>query len=71
MKDFSPHAILRHPSTPDETVERLIRDSLISSKGEGPVVLLIEPPLPWTRKAGPSLPKRWPVFERREAPTSR
>ena len=43
MKDFYPHAILRDPLTSDETVEGLIRDSLTSSNGEGPVVLLIDP----------------------------
>ena len=70
MKDFSPHAILRHPSTPDETVERLIKDSLISSKGEGPVVLLIEPPFPPTRRGERSLPASWPVSAKRAGPTS-
>ena len=65
MKDFSPHAILRHPSTPDETEERLIKDSLISSKGEGPVVLLIEPPLPLTRKGGRLSHDSWPVSAKR------
>ncbi len=62
MKDFSPHAILRSPLTPDETVEGLIQDSLISSNGEGPVILLIEPVLP-TPKDDPSSQGRWPVFE--------
>ncbi len=62
MRDFSPHAILRYPSTPDETVERLIKDSLMSSKGEGQVVLLIEPPLPLTRKGGRLSHASWPAL---------
>ena len=64
MKDFSPHAILRSPLTPDETVEGLIQDSLISSNGEGPVVLLIDPLPSPTQKEPPSSQERWPVFER-------
>ena len=62
MKDFSPHAILRSPLTPDETVEGLIRDSLASSNGEGPVILLIEP-LSLAPRDEPSSLKPWPVFE--------
>jgi hypothetical protein len=62
MKDFRPHAILRSPLTPDETVEGLIRDSLASSNGEGPVILLIDPPSP-TPKDEPSSQGRWPVLE--------
>ncbi len=50
MKDFSPHAILRPPSIPDEEVENLIRLSLTSLGHVAPVVLLIEPPGPWTRR---------------------
>ena len=61
MKDFSPHAILRSPLTSDEDVEGLIRDSLASSNGEGPVILLIEPLSP-TPRGEPSSQERWPVF---------
>ncbi len=63
MTDFSPHAILRSPLTPDETVERLIQDSLTSSNDEDPVVLLIEPPSP-TQKDEPSSLGRWRELER-------
>ena len=63
MKDFSPHAILRSSLTSDEDVEGLIRDSLTSSNGEGPVVLLIEPPLP-TQKVEASLQDSWLAFEK-------
>ena len=63
MKDFSPHAILRSPLTPDETAERLIQDALIRRGGKGPVILLIEPVLP-TRKGERSSPERWRAFER-------
>jgi len=63
MKDFYPHAILRDPLTSDETVEGLIRDSLTSSNGEGPVVLLIDPLSP-TQKDEPSSLERWRESER-------
>jgi hypothetical protein len=59
MKDFSPHAILRSPLTPDETVEGLIRDSLTSSNGEGPVFLLIDPLPSPTQKDEPSSLGQW------------
>ena len=62
MKDFSPHVILRSPLTPAETVEGLIRDSLTSSGGEGPVVLFIDPLSP-TWRVEPSSQRRWPVLE--------
>jgi hypothetical protein len=61
MKDFYPHAIWRSPLTPDSTVEGLIR-GLISSNGEGSVILLIDPLSP-TQKDEPSSLGRWPVFE--------
>ena len=63
MKDFYPHAILRDPLTSDEDVEGLIQDSLNSSNGEGPVILLIEPPSP-TLRDGPSWLGRWLASEK-------
>ena len=63
MKDFSPHAILRSPLTSDEEAEQLLQNSLTSLSGEGPVVLLIEPPLE-TQKVEASLQDSWPVFEK-------
>ncbi len=63
MKDFSPHAILRDPSIPDEEVEELI--SLTSSEAEGPVVLLIDPPLSPTPRGGRSSQKPWPALGKR------
>ena len=69
MKDFSPHVILRHPSTSDEEVEHLI--NLTSSRRGGPVILLIEPPFSPTPRGEHSLPARWPVSERPEKPTAR
>ena len=72
MKDkFYPHAILRHPSTSDEEVWRLIKSSLISLKRGGRVILLIEPALPWTRREGRLSHASWPVLGKRVAPTSR
>ncbi len=62
VKPRSPHVILRSPLTPDSTVEGLIRDSLASSNGEGPVILLIEPCLEHPRDQASSQ-RRWPVFE--------
>ena len=62
MKDFSPHAILCDPLTPDSTVEGLIRDSLASSNGEGPVILLIEPCSEPPRDQASSQ-RPWPAFE--------
>ena len=50
MEDFSPHDVSYHPLTPEETVERLLEDSLTSLRGEGPVVLLIDPLPPLTPK---------------------
>ncbi len=64
MKDFSPHAILRSPLTSDSTVEGLIRDSLASSNGEGPVFLLIDPLPSPTQKDEPSSLGRWRELER-------
>ncbi len=58
MKDFSPHAILRSPLTPDETVERMIKDALSRRGGKGPVILLIDPPPP-TRKGERSWSDEW------------
>ena len=70
MKDFSPHAILRSPLTPDETVEGLIQDSLNSSNGEGPVILLIEPCFEHPKDQASSQ-RRWPAFEKLAGRTSR
>ena len=61
MKDFSPHAVLKHPSISDEEVERLLNS--ISSRRGGPVVLLLDPPLSPTPRDGKSSQKPWPVSE--------
>ena len=71
MKDFSPHAILRPPSIPDEEVENLIRLSLTSLGCTAPVALLIEPPGPWTQRDEPSLQEPWPVFVKSAGQMSR
>ena len=63
MKDFSPHAILRSDLTSDEEVERLIEDALIRRGGEGPVILIIDPPFRPTRKDEPSSHGQWPSVE--------
>ncbi len=72
MTDFSPHAVLRHPSIPDEEVWDLI--NRCSSKYGGPVVLIIEPACELERGAR-SLPASWPVLEKLleklEKPTGR
>ncbi len=68
MKDFSPHAILHSPLTPDASVEALI--NLICSGKEGPVTLLIEPSLP-TPKDERLLPGSWSGFEIPEPQTPR
>ncbi len=60
MRDFSPHAILRSPLTPDETVERMIQAALIRRGGKGPVILLIDP-VPPTLKDEPSSRGQWRV----------
>jgi hypothetical protein len=68
VKNFSPHAILRSPLTSDEEVERLIELVLTlrrqaSTNEEGPVVMIIEPPLEfWGGE--PSSHGSWPVFEK-------
>ena len=64
MKDFSPHAILRSDLTSDEEVEWLIEAALIRRGGEGPVILIIDPPFSPTRKGERSLPERSRVSER-------
>ncbi len=70
MKDFSPHAILRSPLTPDRAVEALINLSLIYSGGAGPVTLLIDPCSPIQR--GEPLPLRsWRGSATPEAQTPR
>ena len=72
MKDrdkFYPHAILRHPATSDEAVWNLINRT--SSRDGRPVILLIEPPLPLTRKGGRLSHASWPVSEKPEKPTAR
>ncbi len=61
MKDFSPHAILRHPSIPDEAVERLLKMLLNSTsfKDKGSVVLILDPDLSPTPRDGRSSPAPW------------
>ena len=70
MTDFSPHAVLRHPSISDEEVWNLIRLSLSYSKREGPVVLLIEPRCK-TLKERLSSQSSWPVLGKSVTRTSR
>ncbi len=68
MKDFSPHAILRSPLTPDQSVENPISSRLICSGTDGPVTLLIEPLLP-TPKAERLPLASWSGFATPEAQT--
>ena len=63
MKDFSPHAILRDPSIPDETVEALINSTYL--KDGVPVVLLLDPSFSPTPRDGRSSQKPWPALGKR------
>ncbi len=59
-KDFSPHAVSAWMT--DQEAETLIKALLISNKGMGPVVVLVEPSLQRIQKGETSSPGSWPVL---------
>ncbi len=59
MKDFSPHAVSAWMT--DQEAETLIKALLISNKGMGPVVVLVEPSMQRILKGETSSPGSWPV----------
>ncbi len=59
-KDFSPHAVSAWMT--DQEAETLIKALLISNKGMGPVVVLVDPSMQPIRKGETSSQGSWPVL---------
>ncbi len=64
-KDFSPHAVSGWMT--DQEAETLIKALLISNKGMGPVVVLVEPSLQRIQKGETSSQGSWPVLAKMKA----